>query len=99
MEWKDDGHTSLQRSGKSFSWQIFEYSRNEEMLPELVRFARREMLLLRFIELMPVTTTDVPRELQQTASHLRRKTASLSGRPCPKHTRIFRPIYDRPWML
>jgi GTP 3',8-cyclase len=33
--------------------------RNEEMLPELVRFARREKLLLRFIELMPVTTADV----------------------------------------
>jgi cyclic pyranopterin phosphate synthase len=33
--------------------------RNEEMLPDLVRFARREKLLLRFIELMPVTTTDV----------------------------------------
>jgi cyclic pyranopterin phosphate synthase len=33
--------------------------RNEEMLPELVRFARQEKLLLRFIELMPVTTTDV----------------------------------------
>jgi cyclic pyranopterin phosphate synthase len=33
--------------------------RNEEMLPHLVRFARRENLLLRFIELMPVTTTDV----------------------------------------
>jgi GTP 3',8-cyclase len=33
--------------------------RNEEMLPDLVQFARRENLLLRFIELMPVTTTDV----------------------------------------
>jgi hypothetical protein len=29
------------------------------MLLELVRFARREKLLLRLIELMPVTTTDV----------------------------------------
>ncbi len=33
--------------------------RNEDDLPDLVRFARREGLLLRFIELMPVTTTDV----------------------------------------
>src|ERR1700719_2180592 len=33
--------------------------RNEEVLPDLVRFARAENLLLRFIELMPVTTTDV----------------------------------------
>lgn len=33
--------------------------RNEDDLPDLVRFARRENLLLRFIELMPVTTTDV----------------------------------------
>jgi GTP 3',8-cyclase len=33
--------------------------RNEDDLGELVRFARREGLLLRFIELMPVTTTDV----------------------------------------
>jgi len=33
--------------------------RNEDVLPDLVRFARTENLLLRFIELMPVTTTDV----------------------------------------
>jgi GTP 3',8-cyclase len=33
--------------------------RNEDDLPDLVRFARAENLLLRFIELMPVTTTDV----------------------------------------
>ena len=33
--------------------------RNEDALPHLVRFARTENLLLRFIELMPVTTTDV----------------------------------------
>jgi GTP 3',8-cyclase len=33
--------------------------RNEDVLPDLVRFARREHLLLRLIELMPVTTTDV----------------------------------------
>jgi cyclic pyranopterin phosphate synthase len=33
--------------------------RNEDILPELVRFARTENLLLRFIELMPVTSTDV----------------------------------------
>jgi GTP 3',8-cyclase len=33
--------------------------RNEDALPDLVRFAQRENLLLRFIELMPVTTTDV----------------------------------------
>src|ERR1700732_2094265 len=33
--------------------------RNEEVLPELVRFARAENLLLRFIELMPVTSTEV----------------------------------------
>jgi GTP 3',8-cyclase len=33
--------------------------RNEDALPDLVRFARKENLLLRFIELMPVTTTDV----------------------------------------
>jgi GTP 3',8-cyclase len=33
--------------------------RNEEDLPELVRFAGKENLLLRFIELMPVTLTDV----------------------------------------
>jgi len=33
--------------------------RNEDALPNLVRFARTENLLLRFIELMPVTTTDV----------------------------------------
>src|ERR1700722_2791338 len=33
--------------------------RNEDVLPDLVRFARREDFLLRLIELMPVTTTDV----------------------------------------
>jgi GTP 3',8-cyclase len=33
--------------------------RNEDDFPDLVRFARSENLLLRFIELMPVTTTDV----------------------------------------
>jgi cyclic pyranopterin phosphate synthase len=33
--------------------------RNEDALADLVRFARKENLLLRFIELMPVTTTDV----------------------------------------
>ena len=33
--------------------------RNEDALSDLVRFARKENLLLRFIELMPVTTTDV----------------------------------------
>jgi GTP 3',8-cyclase len=34
-------------------------NRNESELPALVRFAREENVLLRFIELMPVTTTDV----------------------------------------
>src|ERR1700738_3825127 len=33
--------------------------RNDDVLPDLVRFARTGNLLLRFIELMPVTTTDV----------------------------------------
>ena len=33
--------------------------RNDNVLPDLVRFARSEGLLLRFIELMPVTRTDV----------------------------------------
>jgi GTP 3',8-cyclase len=33
--------------------------RNENELPDLVRFARKESLLLRFIELMPVSSTDV----------------------------------------
>lgn len=33
--------------------------RNEQDLPEIVEFARRKGLLLRFIELMPVTTSDV----------------------------------------
>jgi GTP 3',8-cyclase len=33
--------------------------RNEDVLPDLARFARTGNLLLRFIELMPVTTTDV----------------------------------------
>jgi cyclic pyranopterin phosphate synthase len=33
--------------------------RNDDVLTDLVRFARTENLLLRFIELMPVTTTDV----------------------------------------
>ena len=33
--------------------------RNDYVLPDLVRFARTEGLLLRFIELMPVTRTDV----------------------------------------
>ncbi|MBV8378057.1 MAG: GTP 3',8-cyclase MoaA [Verrucomicrobia bacterium] len=33
--------------------------RNDDVLTDLVRFARAENLLLRFIELMPVTTTDV----------------------------------------
>jgi cyclic pyranopterin phosphate synthase len=33
--------------------------RNDDDLPDLVRFARAGNLLLRFIELMPVTTTDV----------------------------------------
>jgi GTP 3',8-cyclase len=34
-------------------------ARNENELPDLVRFARKEGLLLRFIELMPVSSTDV----------------------------------------
>jgi cyclic pyranopterin phosphate synthase len=34
-------------------------NRNETELPALIRFARKEKLLLRFIELMPVTSTDV----------------------------------------
>jgi cyclic pyranopterin phosphate synthase len=34
-------------------------NRNETELPALIRFARNEKLLLRFIELMPVTSTDV----------------------------------------
>lgn len=34
-------------------------SRNEEDLPSLVQYAREENLLLRFIELMPVTTSDM----------------------------------------
>ena len=33
--------------------------RNEEDIGDLIRFARKEDLLLRFIELMPVSTTDV----------------------------------------
>jgi cyclic pyranopterin phosphate synthase len=33
--------------------------RNDDVLSDLVRFARTESLLLRFIELMPVTSTDV----------------------------------------
>jgi cyclic pyranopterin phosphate synthase len=33
--------------------------RNEEELPSLVRYARQENLLVRFIELMPVSTSDV----------------------------------------
>ena len=33
--------------------------RNEDTLSDLVRFARKESLLLRFIELMPVSTRDV----------------------------------------
>jgi GTP 3',8-cyclase len=33
--------------------------RNEEELPDLVRFAQKENVLLRFIELMPVSFTDV----------------------------------------
>jgi GTP 3',8-cyclase len=33
--------------------------RNEEDISDLIRFARNEDLLLRFIELMPVSTTDV----------------------------------------
>ena len=33
--------------------------RNDDVLSDLVRFARTENLLLRFIELMPVTSTDV----------------------------------------
>ena len=33
--------------------------RNEDDIPDLVRFARENGLLLRFIELMPVTSTDV----------------------------------------
>ena len=33
--------------------------RNEEELPALVRYARQENLLVRFIELMPVSTSDV----------------------------------------
>ena len=33
--------------------------RNDDVFPDLVRFAREKDLLLRFIELMPVTTTDV----------------------------------------
>jgi GTP 3',8-cyclase len=36
--------------------------RNEEDISDLIRFARNEDLLLRFIELMPVSTTDVLNE-------------------------------------
>jgi GTP 3',8-cyclase len=36
--------------------------RNEAELPDLIRFARREGLLLRFIELMPVSSTEVLNE-------------------------------------
>ena len=36
--------------------------RNEAEIGDLIRFARREDLLLRFIELMPVSTTDVLNE-------------------------------------
>jgi len=36
--------------------------RNEEDIGDLIRFARNEDLLLRFIELMPVSTTDVLNE-------------------------------------
>jgi GTP 3',8-cyclase len=34
-------------------------NRNEAEIPKIIRFARKRGLLLRFIELMPVTTTDV----------------------------------------
>jgi cyclic pyranopterin phosphate synthase len=54
--------------------------RNEDDLPDLVQFARREGLLLRFIELMPVSTTDVlTEEIFLSVGEARRRLESEFG--------------------
>jgi GTP 3',8-cyclase len=59
--------------------------RNEDGLSDLVRFARRENLLLRFIELMPVTSTDVLTEANfLSAGEARRRLESDFGRLIPE---------------
>jgi GTP 3',8-cyclase len=60
-------------------------SRNENALAELVRFARAEDLLLRFIELMPVTSTDVLTEANfLSAGEARRRLESEFGTLMPE---------------
>jgi GTP 3',8-cyclase len=59
--------------------------RNENGLPELVRFARAEDLLLRFIELMPVTSTDVLTEANfLSVGEARRRLESEIGTLMPE---------------
>jgi GTP 3',8-cyclase len=59
--------------------------RNEAELPNLVRFARTEGLLLRFIELMPVSTTDVLTEKNfLSIGESRRQLASVFGPLIPE---------------
>jgi GTP 3',8-cyclase len=59
--------------------------RNENGLPELVRFARAEDLLLRFIELMPVTSTDVLTEANfLSVGEARRRLESEIGKLMPE---------------
>jgi GTP 3',8-cyclase len=60
-------------------------NRNENALAELVRFARAEDLLLRFIELMPVTSTDVLTEANfLSAGEARRRLESEFGTLMPE---------------
>jgi GTP 3',8-cyclase len=59
--------------------------RNENGLAELVRFARAEDLLLRFIELMPVTSTDVLTEANfLSVGEARRRLESEIGKLMPE---------------
>jgi GTP 3',8-cyclase len=59
--------------------------RNENGLHELVRFARAEDLLLRFIEVMPVTSTDVLTEANfLSVGEARRRLESEIGKLMPE---------------
>ena len=60
--------------------------RNEDQLPALVQFAGEHGYLLRFIELMPVSTTDVLNEqnflpLAEARRAIERSTGPLTARP------------------
>ena len=59
--------------------------RNEEDIPDLVHFARENGLLLRFIELMPVSSTDVLSESNfMPTSEARRQIEKLFGPMVPE---------------